>query len=108
MKAQRIIYVSREMDQAVRTAKRIACTSAPVLIEGESGTGKELVARLIHEHSRRGPKPFVPVNCGAIPETLFESEFFGHRAGAFTGAVRDKPGNVSRETSPSISVASGV
>lgn len=87
-----IVYVSREMDQAVRTSKRIAHTSAPVLIEGESGTGKELIARLIHGHSRRAARAFVPVNCGAIPETLFESEFFGYKAGAFTGAVKDKPG----------------
>ena len=87
-----IVYVSCEMDSAVRTSKQIAHTSAPVLIEGESGTGKELIARLIHEHSRRAARPFVPVNCGAIPETLFESEFFGYRAGAFTGAVKDKSG----------------
>ncbi len=87
-----IVYVSCEMDKAVRASKRIAHTSAPVLIEGESGTGKELIARLIHRHSRRAAKPFVPVNCGAIPETLFESEFFGYRAGAFTGAVKDKSG----------------
>jgi two-component system response regulator HupR/HoxA len=87
-----IVYVSREMDQAIRTSRRIAHTSAPVLIEGESGTGKELIARLIHGHSRRAARAFVPVNCGAIPETLFESEFFGYRAGAFTGAVKDKIG----------------
>jgi two-component system response regulator HupR/HoxA len=87
-----IVYVSREMDKAVRTSKQIAHTSAPVLIEGESGTGKELIARLIHEHSRRAAGPFVPVNCGAIPETLFESEFFGYRAGAFTGAAKDRSG----------------
>jgi two-component system response regulator HupR/HoxA len=92
MDSQDIVYVSREMDEAVRTAKRIAHTSAPVLIEGESGTGKELIARLIHKHSRRAGRAFVPVNCGAIPEPLFESEFFGYRAGAFTGAMKDKPG----------------
>ncbi len=92
MEMPNIVYVSREMDKAVQTSKRIADTSAPVLIEGESGTGKELIARLIHEHSRRAAGPFVPVNCGAIPETLFESEFFGYRAGAFTGAVKDKSG----------------
>jgi transcriptional regulator with PAS, ATPase and Fis domain len=80
------------MEKVVRTSKRIASTSAPVLIEGESGTGKELVARLIHRQSRRAAGPFVPVNCGAIPDTLFESEFFGYRAGAFTGAAKDKPG----------------
>ena len=92
METPDIVYASREMDNAVRTSKRIARTSAPVLIEGESGTGKELIARLIHRHSRRQAGPFVPVNCGAIPETLFESEFFGHRAGAFTGALKDRSG----------------
>jgi transcriptional regulator with PAS, ATPase and Fis domain len=87
-----IVYVSSEMAAVIHTSRQIAATSAPVLIEGESGTGKELVARLIHKLSPRSSRPFVAVNCGAIPETLFESEFFGYRAGAFTGAVRDKPG----------------
>jgi transcriptional regulator with PAS, ATPase and Fis domain len=87
-----IVYVSEEMAGAIQISKRIAGTSAPVLIEGESGTGKELIARLIHRTSSRSSGAFVPVNCGAIPESLFESEFFGHRAGAFTGALKDKPG----------------
>jgi transcriptional regulator with PAS, ATPase and Fis domain len=87
-----IVYVSGQMAAAIRTSKQIAPTSAPILIEGESGTGKELIARLIHRSSRRSSGSFVAVNCGAVPETLFESEFFGHRAGAFTGALRDKPG----------------
>ena len=71
---------------------RVARSQAPVHITGESGTGKELVARMIHELGARAVGPFVPVNCGAIPGELMESEFFGHRKGSFTGAVGDKPG----------------
>jgi two-component system response regulator PilR (NtrC family) len=71
---------------------RLARNQAPVYISGESGTGKELVARLIHEQGPRSEGPFVPVNCGAIPGDLMESELFGHKKGSFTGAVSDKPG----------------
>jgi len=71
---------------------RVSRSQAPVHISGESGTGKELVARLIHDSGPRGDGPFVPVNCGAIPAELMESEFFGHRKGSFTGAVSDKAG----------------
>lgn len=71
---------------------RVARSQAPVHISGESGTGKELVARLIHDSGPRAEGPFVPVNCGAIPAELMESEFFGHRKGSFTGAINDKAG----------------
>jgi transcriptional regulator with PAS, ATPase and Fis domain len=71
---------------------RAAATDTNVFIHGESGTGKELIARTIHKMSKRRDRRFVPVNCGAIPEPLFESEFFGHRKGSFTGAFRDKEG----------------
>ncbi len=73
-------------------AQRLAQTNAPVLITGESGSGKELVARTIHQCSPRRDAPFIAVNCGAIPENLMESEFFGHEKGSFTGADRRKPG----------------
>ena len=82
-----------EQIRAVRTLiERLARGQAPVYISGESGTGKELAARLIHDLGPRAGKPFVAVNCGAIPEQLMESEFFGHRKGSFTGAFTDKDG----------------
>lgn len=71
---------------------KLALSQAPVYISGESGSGKELVARLIHQQSSRSDKPFVAINCGAIPHELMESEFFGHKKGSFTGAVTDKKG----------------
>jgi len=72
--------------------RQVATTKTNVLITGESGTGKELIAQAIHEQSERWDKPFVAINCGSIPETLMESEFFGHKKGAFTGATDDKKG----------------
>ncbi|HET9264041.1 MAG TPA: sigma-54 dependent transcriptional regulator [Vicinamibacterales bacterium] len=87
-----IIAVSRAMQQVVATIAQLASTDSTVLIEGESGTGKELVARALYAQSARRHKRFVPINCGAIPEALLESELFGHRKGAFTGAVVDRSG----------------
>ncbi len=79
--------------QAIRgKIGKLARSQAPIYISGDSGTGKELVARLIHDQSARSEAPFVPVNCGAIPSELMESEFFGHKKGSFTGATADKPG----------------
>ncbi|SCZ50341.1 sigma-54-dependent transcriptional regulator [Thiohalomonas denitrificans] len=74
------------------TINKLARSQAPIYISGESGTGKELIARLIHENGPRADKPFVPVNCGAIPADLMESELFGYCKGSFTGATHDKPG----------------
>ncbi len=83
---------SPELAEVVRQIEQVAVTDAIVLITGESGTGKELVAQAIHEHSRRSKRAFVKVNCAAVPRDLFESEFFGHVRGAFTGASQDRQG----------------
>jgi DNA-binding NtrC family response regulator len=79
----------QEINQLIR---QIAATEVTVLIEGESGTGKEIIARAIHERSRRSSRPFIAVNCAALPDNLIEAEFFGHVRGAFTGAIGDRPG----------------
>ncbi|MGF6643893.1 sigma-54 interaction domain-containing protein [Paraburkholderia sp. GAS82] len=78
--------------EALEIAEKAAPTELPVLIDGESGTGKELMAKVIHANGSRADKPFISVNCGAIPENLLESELFGHRKGAFTGASSDRKG----------------
>ena len=90
--APNLIGVSKPIKQILALVDKIAPTDATVLLSGESGSGKEVIARLIHEKSYRRGKPFVAVNCAAIPRELIESELFGHVKGAFTGAVRDKRG----------------
>jgi len=87
-----LISRDQRMQRVFSTIESIADTRANVLIEGESGTGKTMLARAIHLNSSRAPEPFVVVNCGAVPESLLESELFGHVKGAFTGAVRDRNG----------------
>ncbi|WP_374381865.1 sigma-54-dependent transcriptional regulator [Pseudomonas fluvialis] len=89
---ERLLGNSPPMQQLRSQIGKLARSQAPVYISGESGSGKELVARLIHEQGPRADKPFVPVNCGAIPSELMESEFFGHKKGSFTGAIEDKQG----------------
>ncbi|MCJ7590587.1 MAG: sigma-54 dependent transcriptional regulator, partial [Woeseiaceae bacterium] len=88
----KLLGESPKMHDLRQMIGRVARSQAPVHISGESGTGKELVARLIHDSGPRAEGPFVPVNCGAIPAELMESEFFGHRKGSFTGAINDKAG----------------
>lgn len=87
-----LVGQSPAMKRVIETIQTVATSDSTVLIQGKSGTGKELVARAIHFNSPRSTNPFITVNCGAIPETLIESELFGHKRGAFTGAVSDKIG----------------
>ncbi len=87
-----IITQNKRMLEILNLCQKIASSNAPVLIQGESGTGKELIARYIHFYGPRRKEPFVAVNCAALPESLFESELFGHEKGAFTGALMRKPG----------------
>ena len=91
-----IIGVSAPMQEVFRVVERVANSSATVLITGESGTGKELIARALHTQSSRSAGPFVPINCGAIPSELLESELFGYEKGAFTGAHNTKKGLVEQ------------
>ncbi len=90
--AMALLGVSPSFRKAVDLAQKVAGTDASVMISGESGTGKEMIAQFIHKHSRRTTRKLVPINCAALPENLLESEMFGYRKGAFTGADRDKPG----------------
>ncbi|AIT06454.1 Fis family transcriptional regulator [Sphingomonas taxi] len=91
-----LIYASDEMAKVVRTIERVAPADVSVMLLGASGTGKELLARGIHDHSPRRRGEFVAINCAAIPETLLESELFGHEKGAFTGAVKTTPGKIEQ------------
>ena len=87
-----LLGTSPAFRRAVDLARKVAATNASVMLVGESGTGKELIAQFVHRHSRRANRSLVPLNCAALPEHLLESEMFGHRKGAFTGADRDKVG----------------
>ena len=87
-----IVTEDRRLQEVIQLAKTIAPSKATVLVQGESGTGKELMAQLIHDNSNRAAKPFIAINCAAIPENLLESELFGFERGAFTGAVQSKSG----------------
>jgi two-component system NtrC family response regulator len=91
---EKIIYASEVMKKIIEIAKRVSFSDSPVLITGPTGVGKELIARYIHENSPRKNQPFVPIHCAAIPETLFESELFGHEKGAFTNAFKSKKGKI--------------
>jgi transcriptional regulator with GAF, ATPase, and Fis domain len=88
------VVASRAMTDLLSIAERAAKSKAKVLITGESGVGKDVVARFIHRQSARKAAPFVAVNCAGVPETLLESELFGHVKGSFTGAYRDKRGKI--------------
>ena len=94
----RIVGHSPVMQEMSKAIGRIAPQDVNVLLLGESGTGKELVARALYQHSRRADRPFLVINCAAIPETLLESELFGHEQGAFTGATRRRIGSLSSAT----------
>ena len=92
MSADEIIGQMTSLAEVFRTLGKVAPTDSTVLVTGESGTGKELIVRALHQKSPRKDKPFVPINCGAIPKELLESELFGHEKGAFTHAIRTRPG----------------
>jgi transcriptional regulator with PAS, ATPase and Fis domain len=94
MSFSRIIGRSPVMERLFETLPAVAQTDSSLLITGETGTGKDVLAEAIHQASPRSKSPFIKVNCGALPESLLESELFGHRKGAFTGAVKDKPGRI--------------
>jgi two-component system response regulator PilR (NtrC family) len=98
----RLLGTSERMQEVFELIHKVAPTRTTILLTGESGTGKELVARAIHSRGSRASEPFVAINCGAIPETLIESELFGHTKGSFTGATADKPGLFERADSGTV------
>jgi transcriptional regulator with PAS, ATPase and Fis domain len=100
--AAELIGTSKQILELIQEIERVARSDAKVLITGESGVGKELVARAVHTKSTRAHRVFVPVNCAGLPETLLESELFGHVKGSFTGAYRDKPGKLEMADSGTI------
>jgi sigma-54 dependent transcriptional regulator, flagellar regulatory protein len=102
MEPDRIIGESREIREVLSIAEKVAPTDSTILVYGETGTGKGLTARMIHEKSRRADKPFIAINCGAIPANLLESELFGHVRGAFTGALKNKTGKFEQANNGTI------
>src|SRR6187455_1938062 len=96
--SRELVWRDEAMAQVIKLAQQIAASEASVLITGESGTGKEVLARFVHTHSNRAKKPFICVNCAAIPEHLLESELFGHEKGSFTGAVARRIGKFEEAT----------
>ena len=102
LKSNGIIGQSTSLADVFRVLLKVAPTDSTVLVTGESGTGKELLVRALHNHSARAAKPFVPINCGAIPKELLESELFGHEKGAFTHAIRSRPGRFEMADSGTI------
>src|SRR6478736_3497354 len=97
-----LIGDSAAMKELREEIERVARSDAKVLVTGDSGVGKELVAAAIHAQSQRAQRPFVAVNCAGIPETLLESELFGHTKGSFTGAYRDRPGKLEMADSGTV------
>jgi transcriptional regulator with PAS, ATPase and Fis domain len=91
-----LIGVSESIKQLQEELKQAGRSDAKVIITGESGVGKEVAARLIHRYSARQTRPFCAINCGGVPDSLLESELFGHVRGSFTGAYRDKPGLIEQ------------
>ena len=92
VRPEKLLYASKAMEDVIRMVEKVKDYDTTALVTGESGTGKEIVARMLHYGGRRKARPFVAINCGAIPETLLESELFGYRKGAFTEAKSDRAG----------------